>query len=121
MASSLASGTDGRVVSTKGSLSWTQMADLLGKASLFVGVDTAAMHLAAASGCPSVALFGNPPAYQYRPWKVPHRIVRARDAMPEKERIRLTGESLMAEISEEEVLNAVDALLRDQPLAASRV
>ena len=121
MASSLASGTDGRVVSTKGSLSWAQMADLLGKASLFVGVDTAAMHLAAASGCPSVALFGNPPAYQYGPWKVPHRIVRARDAMPEKERIRLTGESLMAEISEEEVLNAVDALLRDQPLAASRV
>lgn len=115
IASSLSSGTDGHVLSTNGALSWAQMADLLGKASLFVGVDTAAMHLAAASGCPTVALFGNPPAYQYGPWKVPHRIVRARDTMPEKERIRLSGESLMAEIKVEEVVEAADALLRDQP------
>ena len=121
IASSLSSGTDGRVLSTNGSLSWAQMADLLGKASLFVGVDTAAMHLAAASGCPTVALFGNPPSYQYGPWKVPHRIVRARDAMPEKERILLSGESLMAEIEVEEVVAAADALLRDQPPGASRL
>jgi len=79
------------------------------------------MHLAAASGCPTVALFGNPPAYQYGPWKVPHRSVRARDAMPEKERIRLSGESLMAEIKVEEVVEAADALLRDQPPGESRL
>lgn len=121
MASSLASGTDGRAVSTDGSLSWAQMGDLLAKASLFVGVDTAAMHLAAAAGCPSVALFGNPPVYQYGPWKVPHRIVRAKNEMPEKERILLPGELLMQEIREEEVLSAIDALLADQASATSRL
>jgi heptosyltransferase-3 len=41
-----------------GALTWPELAALLGKARLFVGPDTSMTHLAAASGCPTVALYG---------------------------------------------------------------
>lgn len=113
IAESLRAGLGEKVLSTGGLLPWARVAGLLGEARLFVGVDTAAMHLAAAAGCPSVALFGNPPAYQFRPWKVPHRVVRARDDMQEKERILLPGEQLMREITTGAVLEAVEDLLSE--------
>ena len=100
----------GCLLSTGGALSWSQLASLLGSAELFVGVDTAAMHLAAAVQCPSVVLFGHAPAYQFRPWKSPYRVVRSRDEMVETERYQLPGEQLMDEINPEAVLTAIDAL-----------
>jgi lipopolysaccharide heptosyltransferase III len=41
-----------------GQLSWSQLAHLLAGARLFVGPDTSVTHLAAATGCPTIALFG---------------------------------------------------------------
>jgi heptosyltransferase-3 len=41
-----------------GRLAWPQLAALLAGAQVFVGPDTSVTHLAAASGCPTVALFG---------------------------------------------------------------
>jgi lipopolysaccharide heptosyltransferase III len=41
-----------------GALTWPELAVLLGKARVFVGPDTSMTHLAAASGCPTVALYG---------------------------------------------------------------
>jgi len=41
-----------------GELSWPQLTGLLTHARVFVGPDTSVTHLAAASGCPTVALFG---------------------------------------------------------------
>jgi heptosyltransferase III len=41
-----------------GELSWPQLTALLTHARIFVGPDTSVTHLAAASGCPTVALFG---------------------------------------------------------------
>ena len=38
--------------------------------------DGGAMHLAAALGKPVVALFGDSPVKRWRPWGVPHRVVR---------------------------------------------
>ena len=38
--------------------------------------DGGAMHLAAALGKPVVALFGDAPVERWRPWGVPHRVVR---------------------------------------------
>jgi heptosyltransferase-3 len=46
------------VVRRDGQLSWPQLARLLSGARLFVGPDTSVTHLAAAAGCPTVALFG---------------------------------------------------------------
>jgi heptosyltransferase III len=41
-----------------GALTWPELATLLGQARLYVGPDTSMTHLAAASGCPTVALYG---------------------------------------------------------------
>ena len=46
------------VVRRDGQLSWPQLAALLASARLFVGPDTSVTHLAAATGCPTIALFG---------------------------------------------------------------
>jgi heptosyltransferase-3 len=46
------------VVRRDGDLSWPQLAQLLSHAQLFAGPDTSVTHLAAAAGCPTVALFG---------------------------------------------------------------
>jgi lipopolysaccharide heptosyltransferase III len=65
--------------STAGKTQWCHLAWLLYHARLFVGVDTAAMHLAAATGCPTVALFGpDSDARNWSPWKTPCQIVRFR-------------------------------------------
>lgn len=64
-----------RIYTTGGKLNWDANARLLRRADLFVGVDTAMCHLSAASGCPTVALFG--PSYEgaWRPWSCTHRLV----------------------------------------------
>jgi heptosyltransferase III len=41
-----------------GALSWPELTALLAQARLYVGPDTSITHLAAASGCPTVALYG---------------------------------------------------------------
>jgi heptosyltransferase III len=46
------------VLRRDGQLSWPELAALLARARLFVGPDTSVTHLAAATGCPTVALFG---------------------------------------------------------------
>ena len=65
-------------ISTEGRLSWSEVAGLLYQAKLFVGVDTAAMHLAAACQCPTVAIFGPSVERFWRPWQVDSRVVTAR-------------------------------------------
>jgi heptosyltransferase III len=49
-------------------LSWAQNVALLRKARLFVGPDTSTTHLAAATGCPTVTLFGPTDPRQWGPW-----------------------------------------------------
>ncbi|MDZ4742766.1 MAG: glycosyltransferase family 9 protein [Verrucomicrobiota bacterium] len=60
---------------TLGRTNWAELAELLYRARLFVGIDTAARHLAAACQCPTVALFGPSIERHWHPWKSPHRIV----------------------------------------------
>ena len=48
----------------------------LSLARLVVCPDGGAMHVAAALGKPVVALFGDSPVDRWRPWGVPHRILR---------------------------------------------
>jgi heptosyltransferase-3 len=71
----LAGALGPQAVSTRGQLSWAQLAGLLYGAKLFVGVDTAAMHLAAACQCPTVALFAASVARHWRPWRVTHQLI----------------------------------------------
>ncbi len=43
-----------------GQLTWPQLAGLLAQARVYVGPDTSVTHLAAASGCPTVAILARP-------------------------------------------------------------
>ena len=51
-----------------GVLDWPQLSGLLSKAQLYVGPDTSVTHLAAASGCPTVALYGPTDPRLWGPW-----------------------------------------------------
>lgn len=73
----LTQGIGPECLSTAGKLHWRHLAWLLYEARVFVGVDTAAMHLAAATGCPTVALFGpDSNVGNWGPWKTPSQVVR---------------------------------------------
>ncbi len=67
--------------SLAGQLSLKELAALAARARLFVGVDSAPMHIAAAMGTPTVALFGPSGDREWGPWGVPARVV-ASDAHP---------------------------------------
>ncbi len=51
-----------------GKLSWPVLTATLAGARVFVGPDTSVTHLAAASGCPTVALFGPTDPRLWGPW-----------------------------------------------------
>jgi lipopolysaccharide heptosyltransferase III len=51
-------------------LDWQQLAGLLSRASIYIGPDTSMTHLAAATGCPTVALYGPTDPRLWGPWPV---------------------------------------------------
>ena len=61
--------------SLSGQLSLKELAALTQAAKLFIGVDSAPMHIAAAVGTPTIALFGPSGDKQWGPWGVPVRII----------------------------------------------
>jgi len=73
--SALAPATRERVVDLGGELSLRELAALAARARLFVGVDSAPMHIASAVGTPVVAAFGPTSEVAWGPWRVPHRVV----------------------------------------------
>ncbi len=58
-----------------GQLRLPQWAALVGQARLFIGVDSAPMHIAASQGTPSLALFGPTGFQNWRPWAVEHIVL----------------------------------------------
>ena len=62
-------------VNLAGKLSIKDLGALTARARLFIGVDSMPMHLAAAMGTQSVALFGPSGEHEWRPWRVAHRVV----------------------------------------------
>jgi heptosyltransferase-3 len=53
-----------------GKLEWGELAQLLSGAAVYVGPDTSMTHLAAASGCPTVAIYGPASPRGMGPWPV---------------------------------------------------
>jgi len=105
-----------RALCTLGQTSWPEVAGLLYRARLYVGLDTAAMHLAAACQCPVVALFGPTIEDNWHPWRVPYRIVtspgymRVDDPMERDARVRKRA---MNEIEPRDVIAECDELMRE--------
>ncbi len=64
-----------QVADFSGKLTLKQLAALSARAKLFIGVDSAPMHIAAAMQTPVVALFGPSGELEWGPWRVPHRVV----------------------------------------------
>lgn len=107
-----------RIVDLSGQLTLKGLAALTARARLFVGVDSAPMHIAAAMGTPVVALFGPSGDAEWGPWEVPHRVVSS--AM---HRCRPCGNDgcgggkvseCLTTLPESQVLAAIDALLMDR-------
>ena len=61
---------DGGVTRLDGALSWPELSALIGGARVYVGPDTAVTHLAAATGTPTVALYGPTDPRIWGPWPV---------------------------------------------------
>jgi heptosyltransferase III len=53
-----------------GKLDWPQLSALIGGAAVYVGPDTSMTHLAAATGCPTVALYGPASPHVIGPWPI---------------------------------------------------
>jgi lipopolysaccharide heptosyltransferase III len=61
---------DGSIRRLDGQLGWRELAGLLGQARVYIGPDTSVTHLAAAAGCPTVALYGPTDPRLWGPWPV---------------------------------------------------
>ncbi len=70
------SGAPAACVDLAGALSFGQLGALIQRCHLFIGNDSAPMHLAAAVGTPVVALFGPTPPERYGPYGVESAVVR---------------------------------------------
>lgn len=104
------------VVSTQGKTTWPEMAWLLYGAKLYVGPNTAAMHLAAACRCPVVALFGPSIEDYWHPWRAPYRIVTSHGYVPVEdaaERYARVKKRTMDEIEARDVVAACGELLSE--------
>ena len=109
------------VVDLIGRLTLKQLAAVIGRSCLFLGVDSAPMHIAAAVGTPVVALFGPSGEHNWRPWGQSHAVV-AKDLF-----CRPCGQDgcngskrsdCLELLTEAEVIAAVDAQLARHGLAA---
>ncbi len=62
-------------VNLAGKLTLKELGALIAKASCFIGLDSVAMHMAAAVGTPCVALFGPSNEKTWHPWQVRHEVI----------------------------------------------
>lgn len=69
------SATHASTIDLSGALSLKELAALGARARLFVGVDSAPMHIAAAMGTPVVAIFGPSGDREWGPWGTQSRVV----------------------------------------------
>jgi heptosyltransferase III len=95
-----------RVIDLIGDTDLLTAAAVLRRTALFIGNDTGLMHIAAASGVPTLGLFGPSPVEQYAPWG-PHTAV-AHTEIPAEQMYRegfdhRTTDTLMDSLSVETV------------------
>jgi heptosyltransferase III len=105
-----------KVVNLSGQLALPELAVLIDNAKLFIGVDSVAMHMAAALQTPAVVLFGPSNLNQWHPWQAPHTLLWAGDyrTLPHPNEIDTdTIDRYLNAIPVSKVIDAVDAW-RDQ-------
>lgn len=75
----LQENTSKQCIYSEHGLSFPELAYLLYRAKLYIGVDTVTTHLSAACGCPTVAFYGMSDDRVYGPWKVKNKIIALKD------------------------------------------
>jgi heptosyltransferase-3 len=70
--------TRAQLLDLTGRLTLPEVGALTARARLFFGVDSAPMHMAAAMGTPTLALFGPSGEHEWGPWRVAQRVVVSR-------------------------------------------
>jgi len=99
-----------QVIDFSGQLSLPQTAAIISKSKLVLGVDTAAMHLAAAFEKPQLVLFGPTNPYHWRPLHEQARIIQAGHEEPlrDDEYETKIPDVSMSLITDKQIINVLD-------------
>ena len=111
-----------RVVNLAGRLDLPELAVLIDRAKLFIGVDSVPMHMAAALQTPSVVLFGPSNLQQWSPWQAPHTLLWAGDyrQLPKTDAVDTsTPERYLDSIPSGDVVRAINHQLNRLQVSAS--
>jgi predicted lipopolysaccharide heptosyltransferase III len=103
--------TQQQIIDLSGKTDLLTLAALIGQARLLVTVDSAPMHLAAATRTPQVALFGPTNPFHWRPRESPALILQGKSAVPVTEFSPVRPRFPMSQISTKAVISAMDILL----------
>jgi predicted lipopolysaccharide heptosyltransferase III len=95
------------------------LAALIAQAQLLVTVDSAPVHLAAATHTPQVVLFGPTNPFHWRPREGAALILQGKSGVPMADFVPLQPRVAMSEISTESVIGAMDLLLPRRAVAHS--
>jgi len=104
-------------INLAGTTNLRELAYLYSRCALLVSTDTGPMHIAAAMGCPVIALFGPTAPWRTGPYGKGHTVIReAMDCSPCFKR-RCSHRSCMKDISVERVFEAVSERLKPREKA----
>jgi ADP-heptose:LPS heptosyltransferase len=99
------------VIDVTGMTSLKTLAELYRQADLLVCPDTGPMHVAAAVGCPAVALFGPTAPWRTGPYGAAHRVLRASMTCAPCFRKKCSDHHCMADIPPERVVSEIKDVL----------
>jgi predicted lipopolysaccharide heptosyltransferase III len=108
---SIKNKTHQQIIDLCGKTDLLTLAALIGQARLLVTVDSASMHLAAATSTPQVILFGPTNPFHWRPRGSPAVILQGNSVAPVTEFSPVRPRFAMSQISTEAVIGAMDSLL----------
>ncbi|MDC0143155.1 glycosyltransferase family 9 protein [Verrucomicrobia bacterium] len=102
-----------RVINSDGQWSWAELAGCLQLARAYVGLDTAATHLAAACQCPITAMYAYTIMEQWKPWRAKCQLFHPRQWLNSWEEVLETPPSeIMRAHQPEKVLAATREIMR---------
>lgn len=109
-----------KVICTLGAINWRQLAGLFYRTDVFVTLDTAAMHLAAACQTPMVALLGPSIEDHWRPWQGQCEIVTKRGfwAPPGPAGYPIIKQRSTLEVEAQDVIAACERMRKKEPKPA---
>jgi predicted lipopolysaccharide heptosyltransferase III len=107
------------IIDLSGKTDLLALAALISQARLLVTVDSAPMHLAAATRTPQVVLFGPTNPFHWRPRESPVLILQGKSAEPVTAFVPAQPRFAMSQISTGAVISAMDSLLSLRATAQS--